>query len=84
MEQKIIDPSGTRNYEVGDIVYLAYGEGGPTCKAEVLEPDGESWRFKPIEKQDFYAERDGIIRFSYKPIISAKETDERRAKNDIL
>ena len=84
MEQKIIDPSGTRNYGVGDIVYLWYDKGVPTCKAEVLEYDGERWRFKPLEKQSVYNEKDGVIEFSHKPVIFAKEADERRAKNDTI
>ena len=80
MKQIIKSFSEGRNYEVGDVVYLAYDEGGPTCKSEVLEPDGKRWIFKPIEKQSFYPEEDGIIGFSDKPFICAKETDERRAE----
>ena len=80
MEQEIIDPSEGRNYGVGDIVYLWYDNDVPTCKAEVLEPDGGLWIFKPLEKQSFYPECAGIISFSHKPFIFAKETDERRAE----
>ena len=88
MKQIIKSFSEGRNYEVGDIVYLWYEllgkDRGPTCKAEVLEPDGELWWFKPLEKQSIYSEKYGVIPFSDKPFIFAKETNERRAENDTL
>lgn len=88
MKQIIKSFSEGRNYEVGDIVYLRYELLGkdrvPTCKAEVLEPDGEIWRFKLLENQSFYFKKDDIILFSEKPFIFAKETDGGRAKNDTI
>ncbi len=74
--KKIIEyKHGTRNYSVGDVVYLNYKKGKPTCRARALYEDRGSWIFKPLCRQSCFFTRDGLIPFGYKPYIFAKEVE---------
>ena len=66
--------SGT-DYNVGDVVYLYYKKGKPTCRARAINNDNGSWLFKPLSKQSYYLTRDGLIPFGDKPYIFAKEIE---------
>ena len=74
--KKIIEyKDGTRNYNIGDVVYLARKNGNPTCRAIAIKNDNGSWTFYPLSKQSYYGTRDGLIPFSGKPYIFAKEVE---------
>ena len=66
---------GTRSYNIGDIVYLNVEGGKPTCMAKAVKNDNVDWRFKPLSEESYYIIRDGIIHFSGKPDIYAKQVE---------
>ena len=66
---------GTRDYNVGDVVYLNIEEDKPTCMAEAVKDDNDIWLFKPLSDQSFFFTRDGLIPFGSKPYIFAKQIE---------
>ena len=79
--KKIIEyKDGTRNYAIGDVVYLNIEGGKPTCMAEAVENNDDNWLFKPLSYQSFFFTLNGLIPFCYKPPIFAKqvETEEEQ------
>ena len=76
---KIVEyKDGTRNYAIGDVVYLNRKNGKPTCMAIAIKEDNGSWTLKPFRKQVYYLTRDGLIPFGSKPYIFAKELKEEQ------
>ena len=74
--KKIVEyKDGTREYAVGDVVYLNLEEDKPTCMAEAVKNNDDSWLFKPLSDQSCFFTRDGLIPFGYKPYIFAKEVE---------
>ena len=74
--KKIVEyKDGTRNYAIGDVVYLNIEEGKPTGMAEAVETSDDAWLFKPLRKQSYYLTSDGLIPFNGKPYIFAKEVE---------
>ena len=74
--KKIVEyQDGTRDYAVGDVVYLNIEDGKPTCMAEAVKNNDDVWLFKPLSEQSFFFTRDGLIPFGYKPYIFAKEVE---------
>ena len=74
--KKIIEyQDGTRDYAVGDVVYLNIEEGKPTCMSEAVKNSDDVWLFKPLSEQSFFFTRDGLIPFGYKPYIFAKQVE---------
>ena len=66
---------GTREYAVGDVVYLNLEGDKPTCMAEAVKNNDDSWLFKPLSDQSCFFTRDGLIPFGCKPYIYAKEVE---------
>ena len=66
---------GTRDYDIGDVVYLNIEEGKPTCMAEAVKNDNDNWLFKPLSYQSDFFTRNGLIPFGSKPYIFAKEVE---------
>ena len=74
--KKIVEcQDGTRDYNVGDVVYLNIEDGKPTCMAEAVKNSDDVWLFKPLNEQSFFFTRDGLIPFGYKPYIFAKQVE---------
>ena len=74
--KKIVEyKDGTRDYAIGDVVYLNIEEDKPTCRAIAIMDDNGLWLFEPLSKQSFYDTRDGLIPFGCKPCIFAKEVE---------
>ena len=74
--KKIVEyKDGTRDYAVGDVVYLNIEENKPTCMAEAVKNNDDTWLFKPLSEQSCFFTRDGLIPFGYKPYIFAKEVE---------
>ena len=74
--KKIVEyKDGTRDYAVGDVVYLNLEEDKPTCMAEAVKNDNDIWLFKPLSEQSCFFTRDGLIPFGSKPYIFAKEVE---------
>ena len=74
--KKIVEyKDGTRDYAVGDVVYLNIEENKPTCMAEAVKNNGDTWLFKPLSYQSDFFTRNGLIPFGYKPHIFAKEVE---------
>ena len=74
--KKIVEyKDGTRDYAVGDVVYLNIEEDKPTCMSEAVKNDNDVWLFKPLSKQSYYSTLDGLIPFNGKPYIFAKEIE---------
>ena len=74
--KKIIEyKDGAKCYSIGDVVYLSSEEGKPTCRAEAVKNDNDTWLFKPLCKQSYYSMMDGLIPFCSKPYIFAKEVE---------
>ena len=74
--KKIIEyKDGTRNYNIGDVVYLNIEDGIPTCMAEAVKNNDDNWLFKPLSKQSDYLTLNGLIPFCYKPPIFAKQIE---------
>ena len=74
--KKIVEyKDGTRDYAVGDVVYLNHKKGKPTGRARAIKNDNGSWAFKPLSKQSYYLTRDGLISFGGKPWIFAKQVE---------
>ena len=74
--KKIVEyKHGVTDYNVGDVVYLNYKKGKPTCRARALYEDNGKWTFKPMRKQSYYYTSDGVIPFGDKPYIFAKEVE---------
>ena len=65
----------SRDYNIGDVVYLAKKFGKISCKAEALSEINGKWYFKRLEVSSCYVARNGIIRFDDKPFIFAKEVE---------
>ena len=76
MKKTIEYKDGTRNYNIGDVVYLSIEDGKPTCMAKAVKNNDDNWLFKPLSKQSDYFTRDGLIPFGYKPYIFAKQIEE--------
>ena len=75
--KKIVEyKDGTRDYAIGDVVYLNIEENKPTCMAEAVKNNDDTWLFKPLSEQSCFFTRDGLIPFGYKPYIFAKEIKE--------
>ena len=68
----------TRDYAIGDVVYLNHKNGKPTCRAIAIKEDNGSWTFKPFRKQAYYLTSDGLIHFGGKPWIFAKGIEEEQ------
>ena len=66
---------GVTDYNVGDVVYLNYKKGKPTCRARALYEDNGKWTFKPMRKILFMKDEDGNIPFYGIPCIFAKEIE---------
>ena len=80
--RKIVEyKDGTRNYAIGDVVYLNRKNGKPTCMAIAIKEDNGSWTFKPFRKQAYYLTRDGLIQFGGKPWIFAKEIETKEEQS---
>ncbi len=74
--KKVVEyKDGTRDYDIGDVVYLNIEEGKPTCMAEAVKNNDDTWLFKPLSEQSCFFTRDGLIPFGYKPYIFAKEVE---------
>ena len=74
--KKIIEyKNGVTDYAIGDVVYLYHKKGKPTCRAIAMNEDSGRWLFKPLRKQSYYVTRDGLIPFSRKPFIYAKQIE---------
>ena len=65
----------SRDYSIGDVVYLAKKFGRISCRAEALSETNGKWYFKQLEVSSCYVARNGIIRFEDKPYIFAKEVE---------
>ena len=65
----------SRDYNIGDVVYLAKKFGKISCRAVALSEINGKWFFKPLEVSSCYVVRNGIIRFEDKPFIFAKEVE---------
>ena len=65
----------SRDYNIGDVVYLAKKFGRISCRAEALSETNGKWYFKQLEVSSCYVARNGIIRFDDKPYIFAKEVE---------
>ena len=65
----------SRDYNIGDIVYLAKKFGKISCRAEAVSEINGKWCFKPLEVSSYYISRDGLIHFGGKPWIFAKEVE---------
>ena len=77
--KKIVEyKDGTRDYAIGDVVYLNHRKGKPTCRAIAIMDDNGLWLFEPLSKQSYYDTRDGLIPFGCKPWIFAKESEEEQ------
>ena len=68
---------GTRDYAVGDVVYLYDKKGKPTCRARAIKDDKGSWIFKPLSRQSYYFTSGGLITFGGKPYIYAKQVETK-------
>ena len=66
---------GVTDYAIGDVVYLARKKNKPICMAIAVNEDSGRWLFKPLRKQSYYVTRDGLIPFSCKPFIYAKQIE---------
>ena len=76
--RKIIEyKDGTRNYNIGDVVYLNIEDDGPTCMAEAVSNNDDNWLFKPLSYQSCFFTLNGLIPFYYKPPIFAKEIETK-------
>ena len=74
--KKIIEyKDGTRNYNIGDVVYLNIEDGKPTCMAEAVKNNDDNWLFKPLSYQSCFLTLNGLIPFCYKPPIFAKQIE---------
>ena len=74
--KKIVEyKDGTREYAIGDVVYLNIEDGKPTCMAEAVKNDNDNWLFKPLSYQSDFFTRNGLIPFGSKPYIFAKEIE---------
>ena len=74
--KKIVEyKDGTRDYAIGDVVYLNIEENKPTCMAEAVKNNDDTWLFKPLSYQSCFFTRNGLIPFGYKPPIFAKEVE---------
>ena len=80
MKRTIEYKNGSRNYAIGDVVYLNIEEGKPTCMAEAVENSDDAWLFKPLSYQSDFFTRNGLIPFGYKPYIFAKEIEAKEAQ----
>ena len=70
----------SRDYNIGDVVYLAKKFGKISCRAVALSEVNGKWFFKPLEVSPCYVVRNGLIRFDDKPFIFAKEIEEEEAQ----
>ena len=75
MKKTVVYKEGNRNYAVGDVVYLYYKKGKPTCRAIAIKNDNGDWIFMPLSKQSYYFTSGGVIQFKNKPCIFAKEVE---------
>ena len=74
--KKIVEyKHGTRSYIIGDVVYLARKMGKPICRAIAINNDNAVWVFEPLSDRAYYPTRDGLIQFSGKPWIFAKQIE---------
>ena len=74
--KKIVEyKDGTRDYAIGDVVYLNIEDDKPTCMAEAVKNDNDNWLFKPLSYQSDFFTRNGLIPFCSKPYIFAKEVE---------
>ena len=65
----------SRDYNIGDVVYLAKKFGKISCRAEAVSEINGKWFFKPLEVSSCYVVRNGIIHFGGKPHIFAKQIE---------
>ena len=65
----------SRDYNIGDVVYLNHKMGKPICRAIAINNDNAVWTFEPLSKQAYYPTSDGLIPFCSKPYIFAKEVE---------
>ena len=70
----------SRDYNIGDVVYLAKKFGKISCRAVALSEVNGKWFFKPLEVSPCYVVRNGLISFDDKPFIFAKEIEEEEAQ----
>ena len=76
--KKIVEyKDGTRDYAIGDVVYLNIEEDKPTCMAEAVKNNDDTWLFKPLSEQSDFFTRDGLIPFGSKPYIYAKQVEAK-------
>ena len=75
MKEIIEYENGVTDYNVGDVVYLSRKRREPICRAIAINDDNGRWIFKPLSKQSYYLTRAGLIPFSFKPYIFAKEVE---------
>ena len=74
--KKIVEyKDGTRDYDIGDVVYLARKMGKPICRAIAINNDNDVWTFEPLSERAYYPTSDGVISFCSKPYIFAKEVE---------
>ena len=75
MERIVEYKHGTRDYNVGDVVYLARKRGKPICRAIAINNYNDVWPFEPLSDKAYYPTSDGVIPFCSKPYIFAKEIE---------